>query len=79
MVVSDGLWFTIIKNLTPFNSNKNKKNTNTHKKPALDNVTKRQQQTCPRCYANLNLAHGEWNSKYCSTCKRYVKPYGKPQ
>lgn len=42
-------------------------------------VTKRQQQTCPYCDGNLNLASGEWNNKFCTTCNRWVKPYGKPQ
>tara|TARA_R110002096_G_scaffold73787_5_gene174946 strand:- start:7240 stop:8016 length:777 start_codon:yes stop_codon:yes gene_type:complete len=42
-------------------------------------VTKRQQQTCPYCDGNLNLASGEWNNKLCTTCNRWVKPYGKPQ
>jgi len=42
-------------------------------------ISKRQQKTCPYCDGNLNLARGEWNDKYCTTCEKWVKPYGKPQ
>jgi len=78
MVVSDGLWFTIIKNLSPFHGNNNKKNTKTHKKPALDNVSKRKRPYCPYCKGHLNFAEGEWDNKRCTSCKRWVKPFYAP-
>tara|TARA_R110000851_G_scaffold143676_1_gene282555 strand:- start:493 stop:729 length:237 start_codon:yes stop_codon:yes gene_type:complete len=69
-----------IRNLSKwFNSIKQNKDTKTIKKPNPTNVTKRQQATCPYCDGNLNLADGQWDSKYCTTCKKRVKPYGKPQ
>lgn len=42
-------------------------------------VSKRQQQTCPICNGNLNLAEGQWDNKFCRRCRRWVKPYGRPQ
>lgn len=78
MVVSDGLWFTIIKNLSHFNSNNNKKNTKTHKKPALDSVSKRKRPYCPYCKGHLNFASGEWDNKRCTSCNRWVKPFYAP-
>jgi hypothetical protein len=42
-------------------------------------ISKRKQATCPFCNGNLNLAEGQWNNKYCISCRRWVKPYGKPQ
>jgi hypothetical protein len=78
MALSDGLWFSIIKNLSPHISKNNKKDTKTHKKPALDNVSKRKRPYCPYCKGHLNFASGEWNDKHCTTCNRRVKPFYAP-
>ena len=72
-------WFNVVKTLPTNKTNLNKKNTKTTNTPNITNVSKRQQATCPYCDGNLNLSDGQWDSKYCTTCKKRVKPYGKPQ
>jgi len=37
-------------------------------------IAKRKTPWCWKCGANLTLAEGEWNNKYCMTCGTYRKP-----
>ena len=37
-------------------------------------IAKRKTPWCWKCGANLTLAEGEWNDKYCMTCGTYRKP-----